>query len=272
MTFKDLQDEVKRKATRDQAGTYYDTPAKNIINMSIFRINREALWRVMRRRTAFKTKDKYTTGTGAGVLVADRSTISIIGATFLTDGIKIGRRIKLSGDAEFHTIRQVNAETSLRIETGYGGITTTTGTYSILGQEEYNLPIQAGHRMFMWHEAWGYPYKMTYVPDQQFFGSGAFNTNEDIPTCYRMWGEDMIIEQLRSASVIRIASSETTDTSIKIAVFGMVAGFPDYEEISTDAADGTKPASGSKSFQSIERVVKYSSSTGRITKIGRAHV
>ena len=265
-TYYDIQQEIKRRATRDQSGTQFDTAVKNVINSSLFRINREAPWRVMRRRTSFKTKSAYTTGTGAGVFVANRSTISVIGATFLTDGIKIGRRIKLSGDADYHTIRQVNAETSLRIEESYGGTASTiAGTYSILGQEEYNLPIQAGHRLFMWHEEWGFPYKMEYITDQSFFESGAYNTEENIPTHYRMWGEDMIIDQLRTASVIRVYSSASTDTSIQICVFGMVAGFPDYEIITTDATNGTTAASGSKSFQSVERVVKYSSSTGRIT-------
>jgi hypothetical protein len=117
----------------------------------------------------------------------------------------------------------------------------------------------------MWHEEWGFPYKMEYLTDQTFYESGNFNTDEDIPTHYRMWGEDMIIEQLRSASVLRIYSSATTDTSIQVCVFGMVAGFPDYEIITTNASNGTTAVSGSKSFQSVERVVKYASSTGRIT-------
>jgi len=270
-TFKDLQDEVKRRATRDESGTQFDTAVKNIINTSLFRINREALWRVMRRRTSFKTKTTYVNGTGAGTFVLDRSTISVTGATFLTDGIQIGRRIKLSGDNGVHTVKEINAETSLRIETGYSATaTTTTGTYSILGQEEYNLPIQSGHRMFLWHEEWGTPYKMEYITDQDFYDRGFYNTTEQIPIAYRMWGEDMVIEQLKEASVIRVASSDSADQSIKITVFGNVAGYPDFEVITTDGSDGTTPVSGSKSFQSIERVVKNASTTGRITVDGNS--
>ena len=270
-TFKDLQDEVKRRATRDQSGTQYDNPTKNIINTSLFRSSREALWRVMRRRTSFKTKAAYVAGTGAGVFVPGRSTISVVGATFLTDGINIDRRIKLSGDGTIHTIRQVNAETSVRIETGYSATAiTTTGDYSILGQEEYNLPVQSGHRMFMWHEEWGFPFKMQFITDQDFFERGFFNTTENIPIGYRMWGEDMVINQLKQSSVMRIASSSSSDTNIKITVFGTVVGFPDFETITTDNSNGTTAVSGSKSFQSVERIVKNATSTGRITVDGNS--
>lgn len=260
MTFLDLQNEVKRRATRDQSGTQYDTAVRNIINTSLFRINREVPWRVMRRRTHFRTKKYYEIGSGAGSFTLGASTISVTGATFLAEGVRIGRRIKLSGDAQYFIIRSVTSETAITLDHNYSGASTTTGTYRILGQEEYNLPVQAGHRMFLWHEAWGYPYKMSYITDQDFFASGAYNTEEDIPTHYRMWGEDMVIEQPKAASVMRISSSSASDTSIALTVFGTVAGYPDYEIITTNGADGTTAVSGSKSFQSIERVVKYSTS------------
>lgn len=262
-TFVDLQNEVKRRATRDQAGTSFNTAVKNIINTSLFRINREAPWRTMRRRTHFRTIGPYNEGSGAGAYTTNTSTITITGATFLSHGIQIGRRIKLSGDAGYHIVRKVTGETAITMDTGYSNASsTTTGTYSVLGQEEYNLPIQAGHRMFMWHEAWGYPYKMQYITDQDFYGTGAYNTEESIPTHYRMWGEDMIIDQLREDSVIRVVSSSTSDTSKGITVFGNVSGFPDYEVITTN---GTTAVSGSKSFQTVERVVKNASTAGRIT-------
>jgi hypothetical protein len=264
-TFKDLQDEVKRRATKDQSGTQFDTAVKNIINTSLFRINREAPWRVMRRRTYFRTKHYYEIGTGAGSFTNNNSAISVTGATFLTEGVRVGRRIKLSGDAKYYTIRKVTAETGITLDTNYSGTSTTTGTYKILGQEEYNLPVQAGHRMFLWHEEWGYPYKMMYITDQDFFETGTYTTTEDIPTHYRMWGEDMVIEQPKEASVMRIASSASGDTSIGVTVFGTVAGFPDYEIIITNASNGTTAVSGSKSFQKVERVVKNASTTGRIT-------
>lgn len=265
MTFADLQNEVKRRATRDESGTQFDTATKNVINTSLFRINREMPWRVMRRRTHFRTKKYYEIGTGAGTFTVNVSTISVAGATFLTEGVRIGRRIKLSGDGQYFIIRKITGEEDITLDHNYSGSSVTAGTYKILGQEEYNLPVQAGHRMFMWHEEWGYPFKMTYLTDQDFYGSSAYNTEEGIPTGYRMWGEDMIIEQPKEASVMRIASSESADTSIGITVFGTVAGYPDYEVITTDSSNGTTAKSGSKSFQTVERVVKNAPSTGRIT-------
>lgn len=271
MTFYNLQQEVSRRATRDQAGIQFDTAIKNAINASIFRTSREAPWRVMRRRSHFKTKEAYSGGSGAGSFTLGNSAISVTGATFLTQGIQPGRRIKLSGDGTYHYIRQIASNELLYIDNTYSATaSTTTGTYSILGQEEYNLPIQSGHRMFLWHEAWGYPYKMHYITDQDFFDSGAFNTQESIPTHYRMWGEDMVIEQVKNASALSISSSSSDDKSVSVTVFGMVAGFPDYETIITNSTDGTTAVAGSKSFQSVERVVKSGSTVGRITVTANA--
>ncbi len=265
-TFSDLQDEVLRRATRDQAGTQFDTAIKNIINTSLFRISRESAWRVMRRKTHFRTKQRYEIGSGAGAFTVNNSAISVTGATFLTEGIRVGRRIELSGDSQSFIIRKVTGEEDITLDHAYSGnASTTTGTYKILGQEEYNLPVQAGHRMFMWHEQWGLPYKMEYITDQDFFDSSAYNTEENIPIGYRMWGEDMVIEQPKEASVMRVASSESADQSIVITVFGTVAGYPDFEAITTDSSDGTTAKSGSKSFQTVERVVKSASTDGRIT-------
>src|SRR3990167_5555811 len=132
MTFLDLQNEVKRRATRDQGGTQFDNPVKNIINTSLFRINREALWRVMRRSSNFRTKKYYEIGSGAGSFTINSSAISIAGATFLTEGVRVGRRIKLSGDAQYFIIRKVTAETGLTLDQNYSAsASTTTGTYKI---------------------------------------------------------------------------------------------------------------------------------------------
>ena len=199
MNFKDLQDEVKRRATRDQSGTQFDTATKNIINTSLFRIARDAPWRVLRRRADFSTISEYSTGSGAGTFTESSNSITITGATFLTDTVEIGRRIELSGSSIEYRIDEITGETAITLDQEYDGTTTTTGTYEILGQEEYNLPIQSRHRMFMWHEAYNYPYKMQYVTDQTFYGRGIFNTVKGIPTNYRMWGTNMVIEQLREA-------------------------------------------------------------------------
>jgi len=147
----------------------------------------------------------------------------------------------------------------------YDGTTTSTGTYSILGQEEYNLTLQAGHRMFMWHEAYGRPYQMTFMTDQDFYDAGVYTTTEAIPLGYRMWGQDMVIEQLREPSVISVVSGSAADTGQIITVFGIVSGYPDYETITVN---GITPVLGTKSFSKVERVVKDSATTSIITVTG----
>lgn len=263
--FSTLQSEVLRRGVRDQGGSQFTSGIKNIINTSLFRVGREALWRQLRRSTTFDTVIAYTTGTGAGTFTNGSKNITVTGATFLTNGIKVGRRIKLSGDGSYHTIKTITGETTLTIEKNYSGTTTAVGTYSILGQEEYPLPIQVNSRSFLWHEAYGFPYQLKFLPDQTFYKTGAFNTTQAVPTHYRAWGMDMVLSPLLAASVITIASSSSADTSKAITVFGTVSGYPDYEIISTNASNGTTSASGSKSFSSVDRIVKGSTITGRIT-------
>ena len=264
-TFADLQAETKRRATRDQGGTQFDTAIKNIINTSLFRIARESLWRPLRRKTVFSTVTSYTTGSGAGSFTNASANLSITGATLITDNIKIGRRIKMSGDGTFHTIKEINAEDALTIEEGYNGTATNVGTYSILGQEEYNLPIQVSQRMFMWHEEYGYPYQMTFLTDQEFYSRAWDNTSEAIPTFYRMWEENMVISQPLQPSILRVNSSDNGDTAIDVTIFGTVASYPDFETIATDASNGTAYNAGSKTFSNIDRVVKAMPTDGRIS-------
>ncbi len=264
-TFADLQNEVKRRATRDQAGTVYDTAIKNAINFSLFRLSRECGWRAMRKKTTLDTVTSYTTGSGAVSATNGSASVSVTGATLLTDSVNVSRRVKISGSSAYYTIKTITGETTFTIDQEYSGTTTTTGTYEIYPQEEYNLPIQCGHRMFLWHEDYGYPCKLTYSPNQEFIDSGADIIEKGTPLYYRMWGEDMVIEQVRAASVVTVSSSESADTSIGITVFGVVSGYPDYEVITTNSGDGTTAVAGSKSFSSIDRVVKNASTTGRIT-------
>ena len=265
LTFKDLQDEVSRRGQRNKGGTTFTEAIKNLINTSLFRLSREAKWRVMRRRSKITTINLYSQASGSGVFTEGSSSIAIPGAQFVSSGVAIGRRAKLSGDGTFHTINQIIGESGATINENYGGSNTAVGTYSILGQEEYILPIQAGHRVFLWHEEWGTPYVMNYVPDQDFYASGVHITEENIPTHYRMWSEDMVIEQLLEPSVVTVSSTASGDTSIDITVFGVVSGFPDFETITTNSTNGTTAQAGSKVFTSVERVVKSASSTGRIT-------
>jgi len=140
--------------------------------------------------------------------------------------------------------------------------TSTGGTYEILPQEEYSLPIQAGHRIFMWHEGFGYPFRMNYIPDLDFYQHGVYLTIKYIPTHYRMWGEDMVLTQVRKPSIISVVSSSTSDSStIAVTIFGTVSGYPDYEVINLNG----KTTDGAKIFSSVERVVKNNSTVGRIT-------
>lgn len=266
LTFSELQSEVKRRATKDQSGTQFDTAAKNAINAAIKRISREALWRQLRRETTFDTETSYTTGSGAGTFTNGSKNVTVTGATFITDGIQAGRLISLQGDTTLYTIKTITGETTLTIDQNYGGTTISgTGTYTILPREEYNLPIQSNHKVFMWHEDYGSPYVMGFVTDQEFLSSGVNRDDTGTPTAYRSWGYDMAIEQPLEASTVSISSSSTADTSIDITVFGTVSGYPDSETITTNSSDGTTASAGSKSFTSIERIVKSSSTTGRIT-------
>jgi hypothetical protein len=263
--FSDLQSEVKRRATRDQSGSDFTTAVSNIINTSLFRLAREAPWRCLRRTATFDTVTSYTTGSGAVAVTKDSKNVTVTGATFLTNGVKTGRYIKIGGSAKYYKVATITGETTLTLNEIYSGDTSTTETYEILPQEEYVLPIQASHRIFLWHREWGYPQPLSYIPSQTFYRSGRDDIMEGIPEEYHMWGEDMVLAQPLEGSVMRVASSDSADVSIGITVFGTVGGYPDYEEITTNASNGTTAASGSKVFTSVERVTKDAATTGRIT-------
>lgn len=266
LTFSELQAEVLRRATKSQSGTNYDTAVKNAINFSLKRISREAKWRQLRRSSSFSTVTKYTTGSGAGTFTNGSKNITVTGATFITDGIQPGRIINLQGDSTVFKVETITGETTLTLDQNYTGTTINgTGTYSIAAKEEYNLPIQSSHRMFIWHEQYGYPYTLNFITDHDFLSSGLNRDTTAIPTHYRMWGYDMTLAQPIEPSVVTINSSSSSDTSINITVFGTVSGYPDYEIISTNASDGTTNSSGSKLFSSIERITKGASTVGRIT-------
>jgi len=260
--YSDLVSEVKRRATKDQSGTTFDTAVKNIINTSLFRLSREAAWRPIRRIQKFTTVTSYTTGSGAVAVTEDSATVTVTGATFLTDNIAIGRYIKISGSGTYYKIATITGETTLTLDKVYDGDTDTDATYTILPQEEYNLPIQASHRMFLWHRELGTPYQLTFLTDQSFYSAGISNTDTGTPTHYRMWGEDMVKEQLLEASILTVSSSSTSDTTQKITIYGIVSGYPDSEQISLN---GTTSVNGTKSFTTVEMVVKDASTVGRIT-------
>jgi len=265
LTFYDLQQEVKRRAIRNQAGTEFDDEIKNIINTSLFRVARESKWRCLRRKkVAFTTKTSYTSGTGL-VTVTNSSTAISLSATacnLWVDKIEIGRRVKFGTDSNFYAIKAINSNTNFVIDMPYKGTTSTATSYEILPQEEYNMPMQVDHRAFLWHEDYGYPYKMVPVPDQTFFDSGAYLTDKNTPTHYRMWGEDNIQLQIPTATPLMVVSSNALDISQQVTIFGNVGGNLSFETL---FISGTTASKTSLEFESVERIAKNDSTLGYIT-------
>lgn len=261
-TFLDLINQVKRSATKDQSGTQFDQWVKDTINYALFTLSRECPWKKMRRTNTFETVGEYSTGT-VSVTAATKS-LTFSGANIITAGVQIGRRITLSGNSGAFTIDSITGENAATV-TDAVPTAVTAGTYTILGQEEYNLPWLVGRPRLIWHEQFGYPFPLNFITDFEFFKSNPELNFGTTPTHYREWGSNTVINQPRSASVIRIASSSSSDTSIAVTVFGTVSGYPDYEIITTDSSNGTTAVSGSKSFTYVDRIVKGSTSVGRIT-------
>lgn len=265
MTFADLYGEVKRRATRDQGGTAFDTAAKNLVNFSLIRIANEAPWTALRRTGTVTTSGDYSTGTVTTVLDSKTWTGSSTLWRTTANATK-GRRIQItgstSGSRKLFTIDQIASDTSLTTVQAYD-VTGDAGlSYKILGQELYTLPIQTGRPAILWHEEFGYPMAMDYITDRQFFEHELDFSVSDIPTHYRMWGEDWVINQPKAASVMRVTSSSASDTDVNVTIFGTVSGYPDFETINSN---GTSAISGAKSFTTVERIVKDSTSVGRIT-------
>lgn len=266
-TFSDLQTEVKSRATLSESSTNFDTQVKNAINTSLFRTARETNWKNLRRKYYFNTEASYDTGTGAVTLVNNSANVTVTGATFITDGIKIGRYVSLDSSTIPYKIIAITGETTFTVDRVFDGTGTATGSYNIYGQGDYVPIITSGKIAFLWHEAYGYPYIMSYVDDFNFYNSGVTQFNEDTPVVWKQWGTTSVIEQPYAASVMTVSSSSSSDTNIPITVYGTVSGYPDSETITTDSSNGTTTVNGSKSFDadSITRVTKGSQSIGRIT-------
>lgn len=265
LTFRQIKDEVKARSIRNQGGTVFDTEVANTINTSLYRVAREAPWRSLRRKTNFITTAQQVTGT----VTATNGSNSFTGSSLdlITNGVNVGRRFTLQGSSKIYTISTItgeNAFTSLSTQT-YDGTTASGLTWTLYGTEEYNLPIQCGRIGVMWHEAFGYPFTLEYITDYDFYNTNVQINTANIPTHYRMWGEDNILRQPIEGSVMRVYSSDSTDTAKAITIFGTVAGYPDYEIISTNGSNGTTAASGSKVFTSVERIAKNATTVGRIT-------
>lgn len=268
LTFLDLQDEVKRRATRDQGGTQFDVATKNIINMALIRIANESPWRVLRRTDTIETDGEYTTGTVT--TTKDSKTWSGSSTVWLTSAnARVGRRLKITGSSagsrKLFRIATITADTTLTTEQNYDVTGASSLAYNILGREDYTLPAQTGRVSIIWHEGFGYPFAMRFVTDRQFFDSSIDFDNADTPTIYRMWTQDWVLEQPKAASVMTISSSASGDTSIDVMVHGIVSGFPDFEKITTNSSNATTTVDGTKSFTKIDRVAKDASTTGRLT-------
>ena len=246
--FATLQSETLRRATKNQGGTQFTAGIKNVINTSMWRVAREAKWRSLRRTATFNTVAPYSTGTGAAAVTLNSVNFSVTGATFLTNDIRVGRYIKFDGSAKYFKIATITSETAGTLDQVFDGPTGTTLAYNILGQEEYVLPIQIGHSAFLWHKGYGYPLQMEYNPAQEFYRAGVLDVLQNIPLSYRMWGMDSTLEQVKAPSVITISSSSSADTGVAVTIFGTVAGYPDYEVITTNGSNGTTAVVGSKTF------------------------
>lgn len=289
-TFSDMQQEVLRMALRNQGGGQYAIAIQNAINLSMWTIARENKWRSLRRKASFNTITTYfngvtsamtinamnannyanntvswPTGQGPASCATNSNVFSVAGATFISDGIQIGRWIKFDGSVYYFKIASITSETSGTLNQVYDGPTSTGLGYAIMPQEEYTLPIQIGHSCFLWHRKYGMPKVMDYIPAFDFYRAGVLDILTNIPVTYRMWGVDAAIQQPINPSVMTVSSSSSTDTNIAVTVFGKVNGFPDSEIITTNANLGTTPVSGIKSFSSIERIVKNQSTSGLIT-------
>lgn len=260
-----MQAEVLRRALRNQGGGQYTTAIQNAINLSMWRIARENKWRTLRRTATFNTVTTYNTGTGHATATNGSKNFSVVGATFLTDDIRIGRYIKFDGSVIYFKIATITSETAGTLDQVFDGTTGSTLGYSILPQEEYVLPIQIGHSAFLWHRKYGMPKQMKYVPAQDFYQAGVLDILTNIPVAYRMWGMDACVEQVKAPSILTISSSSSSDQGIAVTVFGTVSGYPDYEVITTNASNGTTTVNGAKSFSAVERIVKSSATVGRIT-------
>lgn len=258
--FLDLQNEVARRGTKNQSGSDYTTAIKNLINTSIERIAREANWRQLRRRSSFNTVAPYTTGT----ITCTNGSQTVTGSSTLwvTNSIKVGQRISLGGSSLRYTITAINSETSLTVDYQYDGTTASSLSYTIYGQEFYNLPIQTNKEAIIYHEKFGFPYALRYLTSREFYASSVNTLISYTPTHYHMWDIDSVINQPTSASAVTISSSSASDTSQTVTIFGTVSSYPDSEVLSLN---GTSSVASTKSFSNIDRITKSASTTGRIT-------
>lgn len=262
--FKYIQGEIKSRALRNQSGVEFDEEIKNLANSSLLRVAREAKWRQLRRKAYFDTKASYTSGTNFVSVTNSSTAFSLISTAcdLWTDKIEVGRRVSFGTSGWYYTIRAINSNTNGVIDLAYRGTTATRTTYEIYPQEEYNLPVQVDHRAFLWHEDFGSPFRMHYIPDQTFLDTGVDLVQKGTPTHYKMWGENYVMAQPPTATPLTITLSSTTDIGVEVTVFGQVAGYPRSEKVAWNTSANTNTA---YEFESVERVSKDSNTVATIT-------
>jgi len=262
--FKYLQDEIKRRALKNQAGTEFDEEVKNVANSSMLRVAREAKWRVLRRKTHFDTITSYTSGTNFVSVTNSSTAFSLISTAcnLWTDKVEAGRRVQFGTSSWYYNIRAIYSNTNGTLDLAYRGTTATRTTYEILPQEEYALPVQVDHRCIIWHEDYGRPFRMHYIPDQTFLDTGVTLTQKGTPSHYRMWGENSIKAAIPTATPLVITLASATDYGVEVTVTGTVSGYPRTEKVAWDGAANTNTA---YHFESVETISKDSNTVGTIS-------
>ena len=115
MNFLDYINEVKRRVTLEGGGTEFDTNIKQWINMSIQHIRTLGNWKPLRRKRTFDTEGDYDTGTINAVTNGD-TTINGTSTLWITNNIRVGRRIKIHDDTQGRVITSITAEGTMTIQ------------------------------------------------------------------------------------------------------------------------------------------------------------
>lgn len=136
---------------------------------------------------------------------------------------------------------------------------------TVASQEAYILPRSVG-------EIYGLrsstsPYQMSVVREDDFDKAVPDPISTGNPMCARLFEMVGIDEQPSAASTVSVVSSDTSDTTQKVLVKGLVSGYVDTEELSLN---GTTPVNGSKSFSEILAVTKSAETVGRVTLTSNA--
>lgn len=270
MRFSEKQALVKKNIYKDQTGSEFDQVVKDLINIARLHISREARWRQNRLilEPAFSTVGDYSTGTAT--FTEDSATVTFTTSTLITQGIEPGQRIKCTqsgGSSTVFQIKSVDSETQCTLVKPYDDDTVSDGTFTILGKERQTLPCYLSEISFVWHEEFGYPYVLDYIPEREFFWLASNRDTSDTPDSYYLPDPFGVDRQPSAASAISIisssnAASDQSSAGVKVVIEGIVSSVPDIEEITLN---GMTRVDGTKKFTHITRCYKTKTTTGRIT-------